>query len=138
MPIRINVYHQGKETLVAAADADLIGKTFREGKFKIEVGKLYAADAVTEERFATEPRLATLGNFVGKETIDAAKEAGFVADDGILWINGGPPPPFRFMILRGGVPNAHPAPAAAFSTASRHRLPVFSSRGRSCPFTCCS
>jgi len=34
MPIRMKVYHQGKETLVAAADADLIGKTFREGKFK--------------------------------------------------------------------------------------------------------
>ncbi len=38
MPIRMKVYHQGKETLVAAADADLVGKTFREGKFKIEVG----------------------------------------------------------------------------------------------------
>jgi len=31
----MKVYHQGKETLVAAADADLVGKTFREGKFKI-------------------------------------------------------------------------------------------------------
>src|SRR5207245_9646700 len=88
MPIRMKVYHQGKETLVAAADADLIGQTFREGKFKIEVGKFYEGDVVTEERFVTELRLATIGNFVGKETIDAAKEAGFVADCWILWING--------------------------------------------------
>ena len=35
MPIRMKVYRQGKETLVAAADEDLLGKTFREGKFKI-------------------------------------------------------------------------------------------------------
>src|SRR5256885_14312094 len=107
MPIRMKVYHQGKETLVAAADADLIGKTFREGKFKIEVGKFYEGDVVTEERFVTELRLATIGNFVGKETIDAAKEAGFVGGDGSLRVKGAAPPQFRFMILRrGGVAGA--------------------------------
>src|SRR2546427_7687546 len=100
MPIRMKVYHQGKETLVAAADADLIGQTFREGKFKIEVGKFYEGDVVTEERFVTELRLATIGNFVGKETIDAAKEAGFVAGDGVPRVKSGPPPPVRFLILR--------------------------------------
>src|SRR3989441_6085860 len=109
MPIRMKVYHQGKETLVAAADADLIGKTFREGKFKIEVGKFYEGDVVTEERFASELRLATIGNFVGKETIDAAKEAGFVAGDGILLINGVPPPHVVLMIYRGAFASAHPA-----------------------------
>ena len=65
MPIRMKVYHQGKETLVAAADADLIGKTFREGKFKIEVGKFYEGDVVSEEVFASRLQLATIGNFVG-------------------------------------------------------------------------
>src|SRR2546425_8165533 len=101
MPIRMKVYHQGKETLVAAADADLIGKTFREGKFKIEVGKFYEGDVVTEERLASELRLATIGNFVGKETIDAAKEAGFVADDRVPWVQRVAPPPVVFMVLRG-------------------------------------
>src|SRR3989442_12197376 len=104
MPIRMKVYHQGKETLVAAADADLIGKTFRDGKFKIEVGKFYEGDVVTEERFASELRLATIGNFVGKETIDAAKEAGFVAGDGILWVTGVPPPQIVLLFSRGAVP----------------------------------
>src|SRR2546422_8822923 len=103
MPIRMKVYHQGKETLVAAADADLIGKTFREGKFKIEVGKFYEGDVVTEERFASELRLATIGNFVGKETIDAAKEAGFVAEDGNPWVDRGAPAHVRLMFQRGGV-----------------------------------
>src|SRR2546426_8266747 len=98
MPIRMKVYHQGKETLVAAADADLIGKTFREGKFKIEVGKFYEGDVVTDERFASELRLATIGNFVGKETIDAAKEAGFVADGGKLWVHSVPPPQVVLLI----------------------------------------
>src|SRR2546428_8693035 len=117
MPIRMKVYHQGKETLVAAADADLIGKTFREGKFKIEVGKFYEGDVVTEERLASELRLATIGNFVGKETIDAAKEAGFVAGDGVPWIKSGPPPPFAFLIYWGAVARARRALAAPLPTA---------------------
>src|SRR2546428_2545247 len=116
MPIRMKVYHQGKETLVAAADADLIGKTFREGKFKIEVGKFYEGDVVTEERFASELRLATIGNFVGKETIDAAKEAGFVAGERNPLSKRGAPPPLVFMFLSGGVPETPLGPAAPLPT----------------------
>src|SRR3989442_11587971 len=115
MPIRMKVYHQGKETLVAAADADLIGKTFREGKFKIEVGKFYEGDVVTEERFASELRLATIGNFVGKETIDAAKEAGVLEDDGKLRLNRASPPPGVLKVFRGGVADALPALVDPFS-----------------------
>jgi len=98
MPIRMKVYHQGKETLVAAADADLIGKTFREGKFKIEVGKFYEGDVVSEETFLDHLKLATIGNFVGTETIDAAMRAGFVSDGGILWIDGVPHAQFVMML----------------------------------------
>jgi uncharacterized protein len=98
MPIRMKVYHQGKETLVAAADADLIGKTFREGKFKIEVGKFYEGDVVSEEKLVSHLQLATIGNFVGVETIEAAKRAGFVSDGGILWINGVPHAQFVLMM----------------------------------------
>ncbi len=90
MPIRMKVYSQGKETLVAAADEELLGKTFREGKFKIEVGKFYEGDRVTPEDLLTHLRLATIGNFVGRETIDAAKQGGYVSDEGILWIDGVP------------------------------------------------
>jgi uncharacterized protein len=97
MPIRMKVYRQGKETLVAAADADIIGKTFREGKFKIEVGACDEGDTVSEERFVLHLKSATIGNFVGKETVDAAMRAGFVSDGGILWIDGVPHAQFVLM-----------------------------------------
>ena len=90
MPIRMRVYTQGRETLVAAADADLIGKTFLEGKFKIEVGAFYEGDVVSEEFFLDHLRLATIGNFVGRETIEAAKRGGYASDEGVLWIDGVP------------------------------------------------
>ena len=98
MPIRMKVYHQGKETLVAAADADLIGKTYREGKFKIEVGAFYEGDVVTGETFVLNLQTATIGNFVGKETIGVAKDAGFVSEEGILWIDGVPHAQFVLMM----------------------------------------
>jgi len=97
MPIRMKVYHQGKETLVAAADADLLGKSFREGKFKIEVGKFYEGDVVSEDGFISNLKLATIGNFVGRETVEAAIRAGFVSDGGILWIDGVPHAQFVLM-----------------------------------------
>lgn len=90
MAIRMKVYTKGKETMVAAADADLIGKTFREGKFKIEVGAFYEGDVVSEGSLLEHLQVATIGNFVGKETIEAAKRGGYVSDDGILWIDGVP------------------------------------------------
>jgi uncharacterized protein len=97
MPIRMKVYRQGKETLVAAADADLIGRTFREGKFKIEVGPFYEGDVVSEETLVSQLRLATIGNFVGTETVEAAMRAGFVSDAGVLWIDGVPHAQFVMM-----------------------------------------
>jgi hypothetical protein len=97
MAIRMKVYHQGKETLVAAADADIIGKTFREGKFKIEVSAFYEGETVSEELFISNLKSATIGNFVGKETVDAAMRAGFVSDGGILWIDGVPHAQFVLM-----------------------------------------
>ncbi len=98
MPIRMKVYHQGRETLVAAADEDLLGKTFREGKLKIEVGKFYEGDRVSPEMFLAHLRLATIGNFVGKETVEVAKAGGFVSDEGILWIAGVPHAQYVLMI----------------------------------------
>jgi hypothetical protein len=98
MPIRMKVYRQGKETLVAAADEDLLGKTFREGKLKIEIGAFYQGDLVTDEMFVSHLQLMTIGNFVGKETIDVAIRAGFVSEDGILWIDGVPHAQFVLMM----------------------------------------
>lgn len=98
MSIRMKVYRQGKEVLVAAADADLIGKTFREGKFKIEVGRFYEGDVVSEEAFLEQLEGATIGNFVGRETIEAAKKGGYASEEGTLWIGGVPHAQYALMV----------------------------------------
>jgi len=90
MPIRMKVYHRGPETLVAACDEDLLGRTFREAGLRLEVSAFYDGDVVSEEQFVAHLRLATIGNFVGRETVEAAQRAGFVGEDGLLWIEGVP------------------------------------------------
>lgn len=90
MSIRMRVYRQGTEVLVAAADGDLIGRTFREGDLKLAVTSFYDGEEVTEEAFLAELRLATIGNFVGEETVGAAVRGGFIAEGGVLRVDGVP------------------------------------------------
>ncbi len=90
MPIRMKVYTRGGETLVAAADADLLGRTFRQGELRLQVNAFYEGDVVDEAWFVQHLRIATIGNFVGQETVEAAIRAGFVDPDAILWIDGVP------------------------------------------------
>jgi hypothetical protein len=94
----MKVYQRGPETLVAACDADLLGKTFRERGLRLEVSSFYDGDVVTEQELIDHLRLATMGNFVGKETIESAKRGGFVADDGVLWIDGVPHAQYFLMV----------------------------------------
>jgi len=86
----MKVYSRGGEVLVAACDADLLGKTLREGELRLYVSSFYDGDEVAEEDFIRQLRVATIGNLVGRETVEAAKRAGLVSADGVLWIDGVP------------------------------------------------
>lgn len=89
--IRLKVYHQGNEVLVAACDDDLLGRIFEDGELHLEVRReFYDGMAVNPEEFLRHLRLATIGNLVGEETIRVAREAGFIEENGILRIGGVP------------------------------------------------
>ncbi|MFQ6012782.1 MAG: DUF424 domain-containing protein [Thermoplasmata archaeon] len=89
--IRLKVYNQGKEVLVAACDADLLGRTLREGDLRLEVRpEFYDGVAADREQLLRHLRLATIGNFVGEETVSAVLEGGFIEEAGIIRIDGVP------------------------------------------------
>jgi len=75
---------------VAACDERLLGRTLREGELRLHVSSFYEGERMSPEAFVENLRRATMGNFVGKETVAAAQRAGFVAEDGVLWIDGEP------------------------------------------------
>jgi hypothetical protein len=98
--ILVKVHTRGAETLVAACDERLLGRTLREGELRLHVSSFYEGERVTPEEFLAQLPGATMGNFVGKETVEAAQRGGFVGDDGVLWIEG--EPHAQMFVIRGG------------------------------------
>jgi hypothetical protein len=79
------------ECLVAACDTELLGKTFKEGKLKIEVSPSFYGDMrVNEETFITTLNQATISNLLGKFVIDCAKRAGHIDETHVIMVAGIP------------------------------------------------
>ena len=84
-------YTTEKGTLIACCDADLIGRTFREGKLRLFLEPRFYGDtrlAVEEALNILEP--AEMLNLAGQEIVDAAITRGLVHPDAIIRINGIP------------------------------------------------
>ncbi len=89
--ISIKIYRQGNDVLLAACDENLIGKTFEEGKFQIEVKKeFYDGERVTPEILKKLLKDVTIANLVGDETIRHAIEIGLIDPECIIKIKGIP------------------------------------------------
>lgn len=89
--ISLKIYHHGDDVMIGACDEQLIGKTFKEGKFQLCVDRKFydgdRVDALTLRRFL---QTATIANLVGKETVKVAMELGLVDPSCILKIKGVP------------------------------------------------
>lgn len=88
---RLKVHRDGKETLIAAADADIVGQTFRGNGLKITVHEAFYSDLeVDERRLVDELRGCTVANLVGEGVVEVAIRHGFVDPDNVLRIGGVP------------------------------------------------
>jgi hypothetical protein len=87
----MKVHKYNNEILVAASDADLIGKTFVDGKLTLQVSKIfYGEEIVTVEQLIEKLEIATIANLVGKEVISIAINEKFIKEEGIIRIAGIP------------------------------------------------
>lgn len=85
--ISVKVYRQGSETLVAACDVEIIGKTFKSEDLKITVSEgFYRGDSGGEDMLVNRLEMATVANLVGKRTVEAAIRHGFVDPACVLLI----------------------------------------------------
>ena len=89
--IFLKIYSHGGETLVAACDADILGKTFKGKGLRITVSEgFYKGEDGDEELLVNRLQLATVANLVGKRTLEIAIRHGFVDPDCVLDIGGVP------------------------------------------------
>ena len=85
--ICVKVYRRGGETLVAACDAEIVGKTFKSKELKITVSEgFYKGDSGDEDLLVNRLEMATVANLVGKKTVEAAIKHGFVDPSCVLMI----------------------------------------------------
>ena len=80
--------HKGQgETILAACDEDVPGKTFKGNDMRITVSEsFYKGFLVTEEEFIDRMDAYTIMNLVGERVIALAIENGHVSEDCVLEI----------------------------------------------------
>jgi len=89
--ISVKMYRRGTETLVAACDLDIMGRTFRSKGMKIEVSEgFYKGESADEDLLVNRLQMATIANLVGKRTIEIAVRRGFVDPGCVIEIGGVP------------------------------------------------
>jgi hypothetical protein len=89
--IALKVYNTQNEVMVAACDTELIGKTFEDGDYQIQVSSEFYDDLkVNPETFLSHLQQATIINLVGEHVINHAVKAGILDEEGIIRIKGVP------------------------------------------------
>jgi hypothetical protein len=91
LTVYLRVFKDPKHTLVAACDSELLGETFREGKFKLEVKTdFYRGVSASIPEALQAIDAADIANLVGEGIIEAAVRKGFVDPSAIVHISGVP------------------------------------------------
>ncbi|MHB1439630.1 MAG: DUF424 domain-containing protein [Cuniculiplasma sp.] len=96
---RAKLTHIRDEILLSAADEELMGKELREGILHLEVKEaFYGTTSVTEEFLVESMGICTIGNFVGRRTVDLAIKHKLIERENTLIISGVPHAQFAKMI----------------------------------------
>jgi hypothetical protein len=85
------VQKQGQHILLAACDAELLGKKFREGKIVFKIHKqFYEGPKMTVEEAIELMKQSTIVNMIGHNVVKKAIEKGLIHPDAVLKISGIP------------------------------------------------
>lgn len=81
----------GDENLLAAADRNILNKTFREKNLHITVTEdFYGSVRISRDAFKSALQICTVANLVGETVVSEAIEMGFVVPENVLKIAGVP------------------------------------------------
>ncbi len=87
MYVKIHIHE--RDTILAACDEDLVGRTFRADGKKLDVSEIfYKGESVSREVLARRMKEASIMNLVGEESVAVAIEEGYATADSIIEIDG--------------------------------------------------
>lgn len=91
MDVFVNVIRQGSHVLVAACDADLLGKTLKFGEVDFTIREEFYRGSLMDVDGAIDiVKTSTIANLVGAVVVRCALEAGIVHPQAVLDISGVP------------------------------------------------
>ena len=85
--VYVKTIRQGRDTLVAVCDADILGKTLEGGKVPFIVSERFYTGTLCDLAEALEAMgKASIINMVGKRIVGAAIECNLVQEAGVLYL----------------------------------------------------
>ncbi len=91
MAFAVRVVNQKQNRMLNICDAELVGRTVKQGDLEMNISKSYYADRVVDEAEAkTLLQNSSIINMVGKQTIDLSVQMGIGSAKGIKEIEGVP------------------------------------------------
>ena len=91
MEVYINLKKIGSTVFLAVCDAEILGKTLREGKIVFHVKEeFYKGARVSIEEAIAVIENSTIVNMIGKNVVQRAIEKGYVHPEAVLNVEGTP------------------------------------------------
>jgi hypothetical protein len=91
LDVFVNVIRQGSHVLVAACDAELLGKTLKFGKVDFEIREEFYRGSLMDVDGAIDlVKTGTIANLIGTTVVSCALEAGIVHPQAVIDISGVP------------------------------------------------
>jgi len=91
LEVYVNLRKIGNNVLLAICDAEILGKTLREGKIVFHVKEeFYKGAKVNVEEAISLIKNSTTVNMIGKNVVKKAMEKGYVHPEAVLNIEGVP------------------------------------------------
>ncbi len=92
------VFRTHSDTLLAAADEELIGKELREGIYRLNVSEKFYGEVLVEDGALIELlSMCSVANLVGKRSVEVAMGAGYISKENVIYIQGVPHAQFTTM-----------------------------------------
>ena len=84
-------HKNGKDVIIAMCDAEVVGKTFRQGQLKLHVNsEFYDGSRLSLEQGFAQIDQATIINLTGAKVVERGIKEGVVHRDAIIRISGVP------------------------------------------------
>ena len=89
MEMYLRVLRRENETLVAACDKEVLGKTFSEGDLEIKVDKgFYCGELREVKELSCALSEASMANLTGNNVVDYAVKQGYIDKENVVCIGG--------------------------------------------------